>query len=107
LDTSLLECIVISRTAYNDREGSAVPPPDNDEDVKSIREGYAERQKLRQRSDEGGYMDYYDFQLKWQSYDILVIQRGRDDTAPRVGVGFCMCESLWDAGPMRKKIRLK
>jgi hypothetical protein len=105
-----LECIAISRTAYGSHNACREAPPADDSDVVSIRASYADREELRKKSDErdaSNYFDSYDFELKWQAYDVLVIARGYDRVAERVGVGFCLCEAFWDAGPSRERVLLK
>jgi hypothetical protein len=108
-DTKTLECIVIARTSHGKGNEDSRSPPLDDSDVMSIRSSYAERHELRKKSRERGassYFDVYDFQLKWQSYDVLVIERRGGIMAERVGVGVCLIEAFWDAEPERKKILL-
>jgi hypothetical protein len=109
-DTSFLQCVVISRTAYGQHNTSAEDPPLDDCDVVSIREQFAERQQLRKDSDErsaSNYWDMYDSELKWQAYDVLAVSFKADGVAERVGVGMCLVDAFWGARPERRKISIK
>ncbi|OCK81928.1 HET-domain-containing protein [Lepidopterella palustris CBS 459.81] len=105
----LYEVVAICRTAYGDANEAWEDPPEDDADVLTLREGYAQRQERRQRSDEwgaAGYWNHYEFELKWKAYDVLVIEWRDDGLAFRVGVGVCFVEAFWDAAPKRKRILL-
>jgi hypothetical protein len=58
IDTSLLQCIAISRTAYGQHNASSEDPPQNDSDVVSIRDRFAERQQSRKKSEERSASNY-------------------------------------------------
>ncbi|KAF2492553.1 HET-domain-containing protein [Lophium mytilinum] len=101
-----IEFAAISRTAYGVNNEAWEDPPEDDADVLGLREGYAEREKLRKINDERGaasYFNDYSFELKWQAYDVLALE-WRDGVAYRVGVGFCLIEAFWDAEPVRKRV---
>lgn len=110
LNTDSLDCVAISRTAIGPNNASHDHPPVDDSDVVSIQDDYDKRAMLRKKSDErtaANYFDVYEFELKWQAYDILVIAQGLDGISERVGVGFCLCEAFWDAKPVRERIQLR
>lgn len=106
-DTSLLRCVAVSRTASGVHNSSAEPPPSDDSDV---RDRFAERQQFRESYEEisaNNYFDEYGFEFDWQAYDVLVVAFGNDGTAERVGIGMCLVEGFWHAGPKRERISLK
>lgn len=108
-DPSSLRCVAISRTSSGVRNSSPEEPPPDDCDVVAIRDEYAERQQMR-RDSEGrsasNYYAVYDFELKWKAYDVLVVGPGNDGSWERIGVGMCLVEAFWDAGPKRERIEL-
>ncbi|PSN74253.1 HET-domain-containing protein [Corynespora cassiicola Philippines] len=106
-----LQCVAISRTKYGTGNASSDAPPSDDSDVTQIRAEYALRQHLRSKSEQrnaSNYFDTYDFELKWQAYDIVVIARlaKSEGLSERIGVGFCLVEAFWDADPERMVVSL-
>lgn len=96
----ILDLVIISRTSFGEGNESPEPPPHDDHDVRSITAGYAERQQLRVKSEQrkaSEYWDDYDFELKWQAYDVLVVKGGYDGVYERIGVGVCLIEAFWEA----------